>query len=480
MKRSVNQQAIIPAFILLAAVALLCFPTQGLCQNKILTLDHAVKSALKKGPGVTAAEYNIKAAEYGKKKAFTSFFPILSAEVRALYFSEQSGLGDFDMSGLAFDPEAIPLADNEYDTAFDQFMRAAMIGMGDAFSGMGSLQSEQYDVMITLSMIQPLTPLYQVYYGYKLADLGIDVAQIELAKTRRDLTYQVKSAYFTILKLGHGIDAMDEAIASVQGHVAKAELFFQQKVITKNDVLQAKARLAQLEAQRIQLDGTMEVVHEGLNSAAGLKPGTISQLQEPQEKFAGVIPTFDEAMKQAMKNRPDLMELEIRIEQANQVEKIAIGEFIPQVSAIINYQHNEGSVMEYPPFAFGAVLNWNFWTWGKNTYGLKQARMQIKAVKEASKSMKAFVSVEVKEALSRLRVARLTLEKAEATVTASEEQLRIENERYAQNVNTSTEVLDAQTRLTQAKLERENARYDIHIGLALLEKVTGKKWQEKK
>ncbi|MFH1437062.1 MAG: TolC family protein [Pseudomonadota bacterium] len=477
MKRSVNQQASIPAIILVASAALLLFSTEGLCQNKMLTLDQAVKSALLKGPGVSAAEYNIKAAEYGKKKAFTNFFPIYTAELRALYYSKKSGLGDFDMSGLAFDPALIPLPDSENDTAFDQFMYLAMQGMGDAFSNMGSLESEQYDVMITLSMVQPLTPLYQVYYGYKLADLGIDVAQIELAKTRRDLTYQVKNAYFTILKLGHGIDAMDEAIASVQGHVAKAELFFQQKVITKNDVLQAKARLAQLEAQRIQLDGTLEIVHEGLNSAAGLKSGTVSQLQEPQEKFAGVVPTFDEAMKEAMQNRPDLKGLEIMIEQANQVEKIAVGEFIPQVSAIVNYQHNEGSVMEYPPFAFGAVLNWNFWTWGKNTYGLKQARMQIKAIKEAHKSMKAVVAVEVKEALSRLRVSALTLEKAEASVTASEEQLRIENERYAQNVNTSTEVLDAQTRLTQSKLERENAKYDIYIALALLEKVTGKAWQ---
>ena len=471
MKRSVIQQAFIPAFILLTAAALLCFPTEGLCQNKILTLDQAVKSALEKGPGVTAAKYNIEAAEYGKKKAFTSFFPIYTAEVRALYYSEQSG---FEMEAGEFDITMPP----ERESDFDRWvLNDVLTPMGTMFGDLGSIQSEQYDVMITLSLAQPLTPLYQVYYGYKLADLGIDVAEIELAKTRRGLTYQVKSAYFTILKLGHGIDAMDEAIASIQAHVAKAELFFQQKIITKNDVLQAKARLAQLEAQRIQLDGTLEIVHEGLNSAAGLKPGSVSKLQEPQKKFVGVIPTFDEAMKQAMKNRPDLMELEIMIEQANQVEKIAIGEFIPQVTAIVNYQHNEGSVMQYPPFAFGAVLNWNFWTWGKNTYGLKQARTRIKAVKEARKSMKAVVSVEVKEALSKLRVAKLTLEKAEASVTASEEQLRIENERYAQNVNTSTEVLDSQTRLTQAMLERENAKYDIYIALALLEKVTGKVWQ---
>jgi len=457
---------------LLVTGVLLATPRMGMGQTKNLTLDEAVKRSIEKGPGISVAKESIETAKYGKKKAFAGFFPILSFELRALYYNEAPGISS-DMGAITIDPSLIPAAEDN----FDFFMREVLIQMGDLFGSFSSFKSEQYDVNITLSLTQPLTPLYQVYYGYKLADLGVDVAEIEVVKARQDLVYNVKEAYYSILKIQHGLAAMDEGIGSVTAHVQKAELFFQQKIITKNDLLQAKARLAELEAQRISMEGTLQVVVEGLNFATGIEAGTTLVLEEPAKQFDGKIPTLKEALKVAKANRTDLQEMRLRIEQAGLAEKIAIGEFIPQVAAIGTYTHNEGSLMTYPPLAVGGVLSWNFWAWGSKYYGVKEAKSRTKAAKMALASMESAVAIEVEQALSGLQVSVLTLEKAEASVEASEEQLRIEKERYAQNVNTSTEVLDAQTRLTQALLERENARYDIFIALAKLEKATGKSWQ---
>jgi outer membrane protein len=452
-----------------AAAAALIMPDRGRCEGEVLTLDAAVKRAITKGPGIQPALTLVKAAEAGKKKAFASWFPVYSFELRALYYSEPPGIGSETM-GLNIDPATIP----PDRTDFDNWLLFTLSSLSDTFS---SFKSEQYDVNITLTVTQPLTPLYQVYYANKLADLNIDVAQVQVKKTQLDLTYQVKEAYYSILKLMDALKAMDEGIASVTAHVQKAELFFAQKLITKNDLLQAKARLAEMEAQRISLQGALDVVGEGLNAAVGLKPGTVLVLEEPPRSFDGKVPTFDEAMKAAAANRPDMKELKLRAEQAGMAEKIAIGSFIPTVAAFGSYTHNEGSIMKYPPFAVGGVLSWDFWSFGSKYYELEAARLQRQAAEEGLEAMKAGVAVEIQDAISKIKVAVLTLEKEEANVEASEEQLRIEKERYAQNVNTSTEVLDAQTRLTQAQVQRASARFDIYIALAKLEKVTGKEWK---
>lgn len=50
---------------------------------------------------------------------------------------------------------------------------------------------------------------------------------------------------------------------------------------------------------------------------------------------------------------------------------------------------------------------------------------------------------------------------AEVAVVNAEENLRIQDERYKEGMAISTEALDAQTLLTRAKVDRQNAIYDL-------------------
>lgn len=62
--------------------------------------------------------------------------------------------------------------------------------------------------------------------------------------------------------------------------------------------------------------------------------------------------------------------------------------------------------------------------------------------------------------------ARARLEVAEKAREQAEENLRLEKLRFAQSISTSTDVLDAQTRLTHAESNLVSARTDIWIALA--------------
>lgn len=443
---------------------------QSLCygQEVIITIDKAVEMAMKSGPGISSAECSIEAAKYSKKKSLGGFFPVLSGEIRSLYYSEKPGIS----TGMEFniDPATIPSPESD----FDWWLTGVMSQMSQMMEG---FESKHYDITFTITLAQPLSPLYRLYHGYKLAELGVDVAKIQLEKTKEQLRYRVKSTYFSILKLYHGISAMDGAISSVSAHVKQAEQFYNQGLITKNDLLQAKARLAEVERQKISLEGALTTAVEALKAAIGYdKQGNI-KLEDPGWKWNGVVPSFSSAMNLAMKNRQDVAELKIRVKQAQEAVKIACGDLIPQISAFGMYQHNEGSIMKMPDFAVGGTLSWNLWQGGSRWYAIKEAKAKQAAAEEALSAIKAQVAVEIREALSNLKVASLILEKSVAEVEASHEQLRIEKERYAQNLNTSTEVLDAQSRVTKAIIERENAKYDIMIAIAQLEKATGSSYE---
>jgi outer membrane protein TolC len=71
------------------------------------------------------------------------------------------------------------------------------------------------------------------------------------------------------------------------------------------------------------------------------------------------------------------------------------------------------------------------------------------------------IALEVKSAHLFVTEAEKRKAVAEVAVVNAEENLRIQEERYKEGMAISTEVLDAQTLLTRAKTDRQNAIYDL-------------------
>ncbi|HEY7528524.1 MAG TPA: TolC family protein, partial [Candidatus Deferrimicrobiaceae bacterium] len=92
---------------------------------------------------------------------------------------------------------------------------------------------------------------------------------------------------------------------------------------------------------------------------------------------------------------------------------------------------------------------------------LRKARLTVGRRKEVLGKLRDEIALEVKS--THLFVAEAEKRKAvaEVAVARAEENLRIQNDRYKEGLSISTEVLDAQTLLTRAKVDRQNATYDL-------------------
>jgi outer membrane protein TolC len=83
------------------------------------------------------------------------------------------------------------------------------------------------------------------------------------------------------------------------------------------------------------------------------------------------------------------------------------------------------------------------------------------------------VALEVKEAVIVLLEANQKIRVAEKAITQAEENFRISQERYNAQIATSTEVVDAEALLTQARTNYYDALYDYHLASFALKKATG-------
>ncbi len=190
--------------------------------------------------------------------------------------------------------------------------------------------------------------------------------------------------------------------------------------------------------------------------------------------------SFEECLKVARKNRPELSEVEFNVKRAEKEVQLAKSEYFPTLGLSFNYERigDDPSVSgsdfeDEDNWNVMATARWTFWQWGKKRQLVREKETRLVQAKNAKIQVEDSISLEVKDAYLRLREARDKIGVAEVAVEQAEENFRINAERFKEQVATTTEVLDAQTLLTQAKSNYFNALSDYNIAWARLDRAMG-------
>jgi outer membrane protein TolC len=117
--------------------------------------------------------------------------------------------------------------------------------------------------------------------------------------------------------------------------------------------------------------------------------------------------------------------------------------------------------------------DWTLWEWGKRRDEVAASRARVAKARHLLNEIKDNIHLEVQAAYLSLEEAKRNIQVAKIAVAQAEENFRMNEERYKQQVATSTDVLDAQTLLTQARANHFNALSDYNIAWARLERAMG-------
>ncbi len=464
-------------------------PVLKAAQHLELTIDKAIEMALDRSPRIRGASLDLDEAEAKRKQSRAQFGPKLQFEMRALYFNEAPSIGgdmpSMDSGGVNIADELKSLDDiiqvigDDADKALSQGLMGVgqgLQGIIDTFSNFDTMfASEKYDVTITTRLVQPLTPLWAIYQMYKLSEIEVDIASLAIERQRMDLAFEVRQVCLRLLQAEAGIEAMDEAISAIEAHLKTARHFLDEGLISKNDLLQIQVRLADIKGKRLKTQNGLDMAKATIAMLLDIPPSTDIRIVAPDmDPDIEKVPDLSSAQQQASKNRPEMKELNLRIAQAECGIRASWQGFIPSVSAMAQYQHNEGSIMVPPAWTLGVVVDFNVWEWGATYYANEQARVKLERAKQGRQQLQRGIQLQVRSAWLKIHQSSEQVKIAKEALSQAEEQLRLEKERYEVQQNTSTDVLDAQTRLTQAKVTEEAARIELLEALAALDNAMGR------
>jgi len=329
-------------------------------------------------------------------------------------------------------------------------------------------------------LTQPIFTGGALTSSYQIAKLGLDMAEKNWSRAKQDIVLQVKEAYFTILKVEKIKEVALQAVEQVKSHVDVSQAFFEEEMIPKNDLLEAQVRYAQVKQDLIRADNGVQIAKAYFNTVLR------QDVNEPVEveDVLGYRPevfSLEGCLKEGIERRPEMKEANLNLERAQKGVRLAKSRFFPHISVVTNYQRmgNHADLRGNPyedaeNWMVSTLFSWDVWEWGKKHYQVSARRAKAAQAEELEKQVGDVIALEVKESYLNLKEAEKNIFVAETAREQAEENFRLNQARYNEQMATTTDVLDAQTLLTEAQNNYYNALSDYHIAKARLERAVGR------
>jgi outer membrane protein TolC len=305
---------------------------------------------------------------------------------------------------------------------------------------------------------------------------GVLASNEEFRSAELEVGYRATDGYLLVLLAQAGQEVAAQRVAQFEAQLARARVLVEGGVLQPVDAMRLEAALSSAQRDLITAESQVRLAKNGLILALGVSPDTSVEVRDdlPAEPKAPPA-SVNDAVATATDKRPDLRAQTFRAAQAESGATASKAALLPNVAAIGTFQRSEGGglLAEKNSAFVGLTLQWNVWDWGTTFQSYKAAELQAVQAEMAAARAVDRVRVEVSAAASDAQSTYQALAVVRVGLAAAEEAFRIQNDRFNEGVATTTDVLDAQTEVTQARLGYASARYSYFRALASLARATG-------
>lgn len=431
----------------LAAVFLWLVPAFGTAQTtgEALSLQDTVEQALKANLGIKRSLEEINAAEAVRHSSMTKFLPSLGSSYTYIHRNEER-------------------------------TQPSLLGTGAPI-----VTSPQDQYTFTTSFTQPIFTGFGLINEYKLSELGLDRAEVSSKLTRQDVILDSKNAYFSVLKNQKLLEVAQQTVTSIASQKEVSENFYKVGLSPLNDLLQSQVQLANAKQQLTTAQNNLEISRANFNTVLR-RPVNTPVLLVEQVDYSVFQEALDDCLAQAQKNRLEIQVADVDIDIAEKQVKLTEKDYFPSVNFIGAYArtgdewqaHGGEGITDSAGWNVQATATWDFWQWGRTGYGRKEKLARLAQSKYRKTEITDNINLEVKQAYLRTKEAEQNIVTIEKAVEQAKENLRITEEQYKEQVATQTDVLVAQTLLTQTLTNYYNALYDFKIAKAVLMRAIGR------
>jgi len=457
------------------------------CRELMLTHDYQIK----------IAKEQLHIAENSRKSSFTNFFPSIDFTGQYMLTNKKWYLLDENVflpvvpfwaidentmdlnpeimenpliSGIMIDPETGGLlTDNDGNPVFLQYAYAP----SDQFQ-FGSKNL----FMLNTGMTQPIYLGGKIRSQYRIAKLSESIQKDRIELTEDERIVGLENLYWKIVSLQEKRILAKRYKTMLDTLVKDVENMYDEGIVTRNEVLQAKLKQNEVEFQVFQVENGLSLANTALNQMIGFPLDTTVTLSD-EILPVHVYTDRNEMISSALQNRPELNLLNKSNQLADEGVKLAWSRFLPNIVATANYGW-------YNPNPYNGFQNefggdWNvgitcripITQWGKRVHGLNSAKALKEIASLKTEETRELIQLEVQQTWNQYLEAFKHVETRKIGLEQAKENLKIQTDYFHEGMIKLADLLEAQALWQESHAQLLEAQAELREQEIKIKKSTG-------
>ncbi|MEO6500162.1 MAG: TolC family protein [Mucilaginibacter sp.] len=414
-----------------------------------------------------------------------------NAQQKVLTLDEAIQLGLANSKDLKLSSAKIEQAVEQYNQAKDEALPTGSASFGFNRAQIPANRLEFGEESLSLpksanaylgivSLNQVIFAGNKLKYARESTELLTQVSRLDETRDRTQIVYNIINSYYNLYKVQQGIKVVNQNVATLDQQIKQSQRFFDQGIVTKNDVLQFQLQKANVELNGIDLENNRRIVNYNLNILLGLPETTQLQIDQVAEadKPIGLLTSYIDT---AFAERAELKQADLQAQVADKNISSIKANTSPNLSAGASAYYVDVSANPLPksgnfitPISLGLTASWNFGALWTNKHKVAEAKIERRQA-DISKSITADrIKNEVNQNYQNYIAALDKIKLLQTAIAQAGENNKILESKYRSNIASAVERADSQTLLYQAQINLELAKADAGLAYYTLLKSTGK------
>lgn len=331
----------------------------------------------------------------------------------------------------------------------------------------------------TVDFNQPLYQGGKIRRSIQKADIETEIARLQRMTNQADIKLGLLNQYLTLFTLFKRHLVLTRNIEESERRLQDIRQMKKEGLITNNDVLRSEMQLTNDRLSLQETENSIHIVSQQLNLLLGNDRNPIITPDTTLLQRATPLDSYDEYLLPAYEQAPDMQLLRKETELAqNQIE-------IDRASRRPNINLYASNTLARPITRTMTDLYNNNWNIGlsvsyplsslfKNGHKIKESQLQVAVQKKEEELKKQQLQMDIYSAILRHKEALQEEEAWELSVRQAQENYRIMQNRYMNQLAILTDLLDANSVLLNAELQLTSSRTRIIYTYYQLQKACGR------
>ncbi len=336
-----------------------------------------------------------------------------------------------------------------------------------------------YSAQFTLS--QPLFTGFRLLSNSNIAEFTASATTEEFNKDKTELVFNIKNAYWSLFKASQLRKVMDDNVEMIKAHLDDAKNLMKAGMMTRNDVLKLEVQLSDMMFRQIDAENGVKLSMVALNSVLGISLDTHIEIISTANLTQFNYDELNKLINDAFERRSEIKSADYRVKASEAGVTMAKSSWYPQISLYGNFYYSRPNQRIFPSkdefkdtWDAGVNLSMNVWDWLTTAHQTEQAEATLAQAVDGVGIIKDIITLEVTQNYLNMSQSKRKIEISQLSVKQADENMRITSDKFKNGLAMSSEVIDAETAQSTAKINYTNSIVDYELAKARLDKSIGK------